>query len=129
MAQVKIFGIASHLQKVKTQLSDVIHECVVETLQFPQGKRAHRFFPMDKECLLYPEGRTDAYTILEFTMIQGRTMETKKQLVKLLFEKIKKKIGIDNQDLEICIYESPACNWGFRGKHGDEITLDYKVEV
>lgn len=129
MAQVKIFGIAPRLQKIKTRLSDVIHECVVEALQFPPDKRAHRFFPMDRGDLVYPAGRSDAYTILEFTMIKGRTTATKKRLVRLLFERIKQQIGIDYMDLEICIYESPAGNWGFRGMHGDEIKLDYKIEV
>ena len=32
-------------------------------------------------------------------------------------------------DIEICIYESAACSWGFRGMHGDEINLDYPVNV
>ena len=44
MAQVKIFGIKENLNPIKQQLSDVIHECVVEALKFPQDKRAHRFF-------------------------------------------------------------------------------------
>ena len=30
---------------------------------------------------------------------------------------------------EICIQESPACNWGFRGMHGDEVKLNYKINV
>lgn len=129
MSQVKIFGIKENLNPIKQQLSDVIHECVVEALQFPQDKRAHRFFPLDKENMVYPSGRTDAYTIIEFTMITGRTTETKKKLIRLLFDKIQEKVGITHQDIEICIYESPACNWGFRGMHGDEVTLNYKIDV
>ena len=129
MAQVKIFGMASRLKKLRAELSDAIHDCVVEALHFPPDKRTHRFFPMEKDDLFYPAGRTEAYTILEITMIQGRTMNTKKHLVKLLYERIKQKTGIDYQDLEICILESPAGNWGFRGQHGDEIKLDYKIEV
>ena len=38
-------------------------------------------------------------------------------------------LGIEPTNLEICILESPAHNWGFRGLHGDEIELDYDVEV
>lgn len=129
MSQIKIFGIKSHLNPIKSQLSDVIHACIVEALQFPQDKRAHRFFPLDKEDMYYPSGRSDAYTIIEITMIEGREVETKKKLIRLLFDKIQKDVGITHQDIEICIYESPACNWGFRGMHGDEIKLNYKVNV
>lgn len=129
MAQVKVYGIKSELNKVKSRLSDVIHDCIVEALSFPKDKRAHRFFPMAKEDMLYPAGRTDAYTIIEITMIVGRTVDTKKKLVRLLFDQIKEKVGISHQDIEICIYESPAHNWGFRGMNGDEIQLNYKVTV
>jgi 5-carboxymethyl-2-hydroxymuconate isomerase len=129
MAQIKVYGIKEKLIPVRTALSEVIHECVMEALQFPRDKRAHRFFPMDRENMLCPEGRTDAYTIIEITMIEGRTVESRKKLVRLLFDRIKEKVGIEHQDLEICIQESPAHNWGFRGMHGDEVKLNYKINV
>ncbi|MBD9356203.1 tautomerase family protein [Methylomonas albis] len=129
MAQIKIYGIKDHLNPIKRQLSDVIHDCVVEALQFPQDKRAHRFFPLEKDDLFAPIGRTDAYTIIEISMITGREVATKKKLIRLLFDRIQEKIGIAHQDIEICIYESSACNWGFRGMHGDEVVLNYKINV
>ncbi len=129
MAQVKIYGIKEKLISVRDLLSEVIHGCVIEALQFPPDKRAHRFFPMDKENMLYPEGRTDAYTIIEITMIEGRTVDVRKKLIRLLFDRISEKVGIAQQDLEICVQESPACNWGFRGMHGDEVKLNYKINI
>jgi len=129
MSQIRIYGIKSHLNPIKQQLSDVIHNCVVEALAFPRDKRAHRFFPLDKENIFYPAGRTDAYTIIEITMIQGRNKDTKKKLIRLLFDNIQDKLGITHQDIEICIYESPAENWGFRGQHGDEVMLNYSIDV
>ena len=129
MAQIKIYGIKEKLAPVRERLSVVIHECVMEALQFPADKRAHRFFLMEKEDMLYPAGRTDAYTIIEITMIEGRTVETKKKLIRLLFDNIRDKVNISHQDIEICILENPACNWGFRGMHGDEIKLNYKINV
>ena len=129
MSQVKIYGLRTNLDPIKRQLSDVIHSCVVEALQFPVDKRAHRFFPLEREDFFYPEGRSEAYMILEFTMISGRTVETKKKLIRLLYERISEQIGIAKQDLEICIQEAPAHDWGFRGMHGDEVKLTYRVEV
>jgi hypothetical protein len=129
MAQVKIYGIHEKLIPLREQLSEVIHECVMEALQFPREKRAHRFFPMDRENMLYPDGRTDAYTIIEISMIEGRSVEARKKLIRLLFDRVQEKVGISHQDLEICIYESPSCNWGFRGMHGDEVQLNYKINV
>lgn len=129
MAQIKIYGLQSHLDGVKAQLSDTIHGCVMEALQFPHGKRAHRFIRLEKSDFYYPEGRTDAYTIIEISMFEGRTVETKKKLIYLLFERIEAEIGIAPSDVEITIFETPRQNWGFRGKTGDEVGLDYQVEV
>jgi len=129
MAQIKIYGIKEKLGPVRERLSELIHECVMEALQFPADKRAHRFFLMEKEDMLCPSGRTDAYTIIEITIIEGRSVEAKKKLIRLLFDNIRDKINIQHQDVEICIQESPACNWGFRGMHGDEVKLNYKINV
>ncbi len=129
MAQIKIYGIKEKLAPVRERLSDVIHECVMDALQFPPDKRAHRFFLMEKEDMVYPAGRTDAYTIIEITIIEGRTVDARKKLIRLLFDNIRDKVNIQHQDVEICIQESPACNWGFRGMHGDEVKLNYKINV
>ena len=61
MPQVKIYGVRSQLDPIKQQLSDLIHSCVVDALQYPQNKRAHRFFPLDPSDYYYPSeaGRTD----------------------------------------------------------------------
>lgn len=129
MSQVKIYGIRERLVPIREKLSDTIHACVMEALLFPKDKRAHRFFPLDKADFFYPEGRSDAYTIIEITMIEGRSVEARKKLIRLLFDKAQAEVGIAPVDLEICIQESPAHNWGFRGQHGDEIALNYKIQV
>jgi len=128
MAQVKIFGIKENLNPIKQQLSDVIHECVVEALKFPQDKRSHRFFPLDKENMIYPSGRTDAYTIIEITLITGRTTETRKQLIRLLFDKIQEKVGLRTKILKFAFMKAPPAT-GISRQHGDEVTLNYKIKV
>ena len=62
-------------------------------------------------------------------MIEGRTKETKKRLIALLFEQLRKELGIKAVDIEILIQEAPAYHFGFRGMSGDEMLLDYKVEI
>jgi phenylpyruvate tautomerase PptA (4-oxalocrotonate tautomerase family) len=129
MAQIKIYGLKEQLNPIKSQLSDVIHSCVVDALSFPTEKRAHRFFPLEPEDFYYPVGRTPRYTIIEISMFEGRSIEAKKQLICLLFERAEKILGLSPNDLEITIIETPKHNWGFRGQPGDEISLNYKVEV
>lgn len=129
MAQVKIYGITEKLISRRETLSKTIHRCVMEALGLPEDKRAHRFIPLEKDNFFMPGGRSEDYTILEISMMSGRTKETKKRLIRLLFDAIEKDVGIQPQDIEICIYESAPENWGFRGFHGDEVNLSYKIEV
>ena len=129
MSQVKIYGVREHLLPIRNQLSEVIHGCVVEALQFPADKRAHRFFYLDNDDFFQPATASERYIILEFIMIEGRTVETKKKLIHLLYQRIGEQLGLAVTDVEICILESPAYNWGFRGMTGDEIKLSYKIDV
>lgn len=129
MAQIKIYGREDQLQSVKSRLSDTIHSCVVEVLKVPLEKRFHRFFPLDSNDFYYPTDRSERYVIIEINMMSGRTVATKKRLIKLLFETISAELEMSVADIEILIQESPPENWGFRGQTGDEIQLGYRIEI
>jgi 5-carboxymethyl-2-hydroxymuconate isomerase len=129
MAQIKFYGLSHVLAPRRKKLSDTVHACVMEALGLPAGKRAHRFIRLEPEDFLMPEGRSEAYTIIEIQLIQGRTKETKKRLVRLLFDRIAAEVGIAVNDIEITLLESAAENWGFRGLHGDEASLPYSVRI
>src|SRR4051812_26980466 len=129
MAQIKIYGLKEHLNQIKAPLSDVIHACVVEALHYPQDKRAHRFFGLERDDFYYPAGRTEQYIIIEISMFEGRSIETKKHLIRLLFERISAQLALSTQDIEMTIFETPRHNWGMRGLPGDEVGLNYQVDV
>ncbi|MFK4300687.1 phenylpyruvate tautomerase PptA (4-oxalocrotonate tautomerase family) [Paenibacillus sp. RC254] len=128
MAQIKIYGIKEALNPIKEQLSDVIHSAVVDAFQYPPDKRFHRFFPMNQEDFIFAHDRSQAYTIIEISVFEGRTTEAKKHLIQLLFQRINN-LGIAPQDLEITIFETPKQNWGIRGVPSDELQLNYKVNI
>ena len=129
MAQIKIYGVKEHLDPLKARLSDVIHSCVVNALSFPRDKQAHRFFLLEPEDFYYPDARTPRYAIVEISMFEGRSVETNKKLIQLLFERTQRELDLAPADLEVTISETPKHNWGFRGQPGDEVGLNYKVEV
>lgn len=129
MPQVKIYGLRDHLGPLIPAISDLVHSCVVDALQYPPDKRAHRFFQLEPGEFFYPPGRSTRYTIIEFSMFEGRSVEAKKNLIRLLFERFRNQLGVSPQDVEVTIFETPMHNWGFRGLPGDEHVLNYKVEV
>jgi 4-oxalocrotonate tautomerase family enzyme len=128
MAQVIIYSHRENLAGRKKAISDVLHGCVTSALGLPQDKRFHRFISLEQDDFVHPADRSSRYTILDISMFEGRSGETKKQLIKSLFSKFEQDLGITQQDLEITIHETPKANWGIRGKPGDELALSYKVE-
>lgn len=129
MAQIKIYGLRAHLDQRKQQLSDVIHGCAMAALQLPAEKRFHRFIALEPDDFIFPDDRSEQYTIIEISIFEGRSVEAKKSLVRLLFERLHTELGISPQNVEITIFETPRHNWGIRGQPGDELGLNYKVDV
>ncbi|MDE3270794.1 tautomerase family protein [Pseudoalteromonas sp. G4] len=127
---VVIYGINELLNPIKAQLSEVIQASMTDVLGLPESKRAHRIVPLDRSNFYYPDGRTDAYTVIEINMMQGRTPATKKALIMALFQNIESSLGISPTDIEITIKEQPKHCWGFRGMTGDDVKdLTYQVNV
>ncbi|UKP00285.1 tautomerase family protein [Nostoc sp. UHCC 0870] len=129
MVQIKVYGLADKLNPIKAELSNIIHVALIEGLQIAPEKRFHRFFLLDKSDFYYPSDRSEDYLIIEISMFEGRSVATKKQLIRLLIQNISTQLNISVDDIEITIFELPKSNWGIRGLPGDELTLNYKVEV
>ncbi len=129
MAQVKVYGEKQHLRAIRETLSAIIHEVNRRVLGLPEGKRFHRFIGLEAEDFLYPPDRSAAYLILEISMFQGREPATKKALLEGLMAGISEGLGIEVEDIEITIFETPKANWGIRGRTGNELALTYDVEV
>jgi hypothetical protein len=60
----------------------------VDALQYPTQKRFHRFFPMDKSDFIFPPDRSQSYLIIEISMFEGRSVEAKKNLIRLIIKRI-----------------------------------------
>ena len=129
MAQVKVYALRATLEAHRQDLSDAIHESVVEAFHYPEEKRFQRFFPLAPEDFVYPRDRSERYTVIEISVFEGRSVEAKKALVQALYRNAARRCGLDPVDLEVTIVESPRENWGIRGVPGDELAIGYDVEV
>lgn len=128
MAQVKIYGIYESLKPCQKQFSEILHSCLMDALQLPEEKRFQRFILMNKDDIYFPNDRSERYTIIEISMFEGRSAEVKKKLIRLIFKRVQV-LGFDVNDIEVTIFETPRSHWGIRGLPGDELSLNYKVDV
>jgi len=129
MAHIKIFGNKKFLQGKKEKISEEIHKAVVMAFQYPKDKKFHRYFDMEEENFIYPKDRSEKYLIIEISIFEGRSNEAKRTLIREIYKNLKNSWGIEGIDIEITISETPKVNWGIRGLVGDELELNYKVEV
>lgn len=129
MSQIKIYALHQTIQQFRIQLSDAIHQALVTSLDYPVEKKFQRFIALAPEDFIYPNDRSEQYLIIEISMFEGRSTETKKRFVQAIFANIQQQCGISAQDIEITIFETPKCNWGIRGKNADELGLNYQVNV
>lgn len=127
MAQFKIFGREEFLREQHARISDVIHAAAVRSLALPPDKRFHRFLPLAAWQLVAPADRSERYLIIEAYMFTGRSVATRKALIRELLDDLSRELALSPDDIEITLFESPRENWGIRGQHGDELQLNYKV--
>ena len=129
MAQIKIYARRDHIDRNRDVLSRTIHGVMQEVMGLPADKRFHRFIALDPADMLAPPDRSEAYTIIEISMFEGRTPETRRRLLQALMDSLARAVPMPVEDIEITIFETPRANWGIRGKTGDALALSYEVET
>lgn len=129
MPQTKIYGYAAFIAAHRTAISDTLQACMVEGLNYPPEKRFQRFIPMQPEDFVHSGDRTEKYLVIEISLFAGRSIDAKKQLIRLIYQKLNTALEIAPNDIEIILYEVPRHNWGVRGVPGDELNLGYPVKV
>lgn len=127
MAQIKVYGNRSVWGERRAEVSDALHEALVRSWELPADKRFHRFLLLDDGDLVAP--RSDAYLVVEIVCFTGRSRRAKRALIAALYDDVAPRLGLEAEDLEVVILESPRENWGIRGMSGDELALSYRVEV
>ncbi len=110
MGQIKIFGLKKVLGPHRDEVSEVIHSCLVDIFKFPVDKKFHRFILLEEEDFYFPADRTEKYTIIELSIFEGRSVEAKKELVRLLCARFQEQLDISGSDLEVTIFETPSAS-------------------
>lgn len=74
-------------------------------------------------------GRSENYLLVEVSMFSGRSLEAKRALYQGIVQRLAR-LGVDESDITIVIYEVPPENWGIRGGvPASEVELGFKVDV
>ena len=127
MVQVKVYGNRSAWGTRRAEVSDALHAALVGAWRIPEDKRFHRFLLLEDGDLVAP--RSESYLMIEVVAFAGRSREAKRELVRRMYDDVAPALGLAADDLELVVLESPPDSWGIRGRSGDELSLDYRVDV
>lgn len=115
MPLVKVNMLKGRSQEYKKTVFDCIHQSLNTAFQIQDWDRFQRIEEFDKCNFEIPEGKTDNFMIIEFTVFPGRTKEQKKNLIETVTGTLVEKLSIAPTDIFITIIEPPLENWGMGG--------------
>jgi phenylpyruvate tautomerase PptA (4-oxalocrotonate tautomerase family) len=113
----------------KRKILDAVHDALVAAFKIPDSDRMQKIMEFDEENFEIPEGKTARYTLVEIAVFPGRSREAKKELYRLMVEKLGA-LGVPAMDVFILLSEQPLDNWGIRGgQMASETRLGYDLKV
>jgi phenylpyruvate tautomerase PptA (4-oxalocrotonate tautomerase family) len=113
----------------KRKILDAVHDALVAAFKIPDTDRTQKIIEFDEENFEVPEGKTAKYTLVEIAVFPGRSREAKKELYRLIVEKLGA-LGVPANDVFILLNEQPLDNWGIRGgQMANEVRLWYDLKV
>lgn len=125
---ISVYGLKTTLAPHRQAVAEIIFDCLEMTLGVPKGRHALRFDLLDPENFFPPINRSEHFIVIEINLMQGRSEQLKKRLIKGLFSAFHQRLGILPIDIEMTIKEQPEHCWGFRGMTGNEATdLEYQI--
>lgn len=105
-----------------------IQRALVEGLQIPEADRDIRVLEYPSAAFAPPPGRGPRYSVIEISLITGRSVTAKARLYAALQRELAA-FGITVGDLKVILHDTPYENWGIRGAPLTPANIGFKVEV
>jgi len=118
MPLVRIDVPAGKSAETKQAISDVVYDAIVTVLKAPAGDRFHVITEHQPETLFIDRHflgieRTADALMIQVTLRQGRTRETKEAFFKFIADGLHERIGISKGDVIINLVEDNLEDWSF----------------
>lgn len=110
------------------ELMAAIQRALVEGLLIPEGDRDIRVLEYPSAAFAPPPGRGPQYSVIEISLITGRSVTAKARLYAALQRELAA-FGINAGDLKVILHDTPYENWGIRGAPLTPANIGFKVEV
>ena len=107
---------------------EAVYQAQLEAFRLPPEDRQIRYVEHPRHCFPIPPGKSENYTIVEFSIFPGRSLEAKRRLYDGLARRLGA-LGIAPQDLIVVLHEPPLHDWGLRGRPASEVDIGFDLDV
>jgi phenylpyruvate tautomerase PptA (4-oxalocrotonate tautomerase family) len=109
-------------------LIEAVYQAQLAAFKLPEDDRQIRYVEHKPEHFPVPPGKTENYTLVEFQIFPGRSLEAKRNLYQGVVRRFGE-LGIQPSDIIIVLHEPPLENWGIRGLPAAEVDLGFNLNV
>jgi 4-oxalocrotonate tautomerase len=118
MPLVRIALMKSRTEGFGRKIGEVIYRTMMDVMNVPAKDNFQIITEHDSATLIYDPSylditRTEGIVIVQITLNEGRTLETKKTFYRTLAERLHAELGIRIEDVFINLVEVRKENWSF----------------
>jgi phenylpyruvate tautomerase PptA (4-oxalocrotonate tautomerase family) len=100
------------------RVGEVVYESMRKTINVPEHDHFQVLTEHDAEHLVFDTTylgvkRTSALVMIQITLNEGRTLEQKKALYKMLADSLHERMGVPRGDVFVSLVEVKKENWSF----------------
>jgi phenylpyruvate tautomerase PptA (4-oxalocrotonate tautomerase family) len=110
-------------------LIEAVQSAMLSAIKIPEWDRDVVVDLYDGARRIVPTGRSERFTRVEIELFLGRSIEAKRNLYRLIVEKLVG-LGVPELEIKIILIEVPLHDWGVRGGFpASEIEIGFKVDL
>ena len=120
MPLVRIAVPADRDARYRRDVSDAVHQALVDAIGIPPADRFHIITAHGPEDLIFDPGyldvaRTPGFLAVHITLRRGRTAEKKRALYRAIADNVNAATGTRGEDVMVVLSENDPIDWCFGG--------------
>jgi phenylpyruvate tautomerase PptA (4-oxalocrotonate tautomerase family) len=107
---------------------EALYQAQQEALGVPKWDRQVLYIEHAPQRFAIPPGWSENYTLVDITLLPGRTLEAKRSLYRSIARRFGE-LGIAAEDIVIVLREPPLEDWGLHGRPASELPRGYDLNA